>query len=131
MSKLNNLVPSQFLACFAATMGQPHFDKVCADISSNLGRIEKDIVTKSGAWKCGAKGTLVSKDGHKLQLPLNSAWASLVRFGLQIQEIATAGSSLEPSYKMEIHAELPAFAVNWFETNYRGKPVRTEELNEA
>jgi hypothetical protein len=129
MSKLNNLVPAIVLAPFAQVMGEPHFTKVCADVASNLGRLEKDIITKSGGWKNGARGAIVSKDGHKLQLPLNAPWASLIRFGLQLTEIATNGSSLEPVYKMEIHAELPAVCANWFETNYRGKPVVKETVD--
>lgn len=123
MSKLNNLKASVILACFKNEVTEKHFPKLCADIDSNLGRLEKDIVTKAGEWKVGAKGTLVSKDGHKLQLPLNAPWATLVRFGLQLNALASAGSSLEPVYAMQIDANLPAECENWFSTNYRNKSV--------
>ena len=122
MSKLNNLKAAEILKCFTNEMGN-HFPKVCADIDSNLGRLEKDILTTSGDWKCGAKGTLVSKDGHKLQLPLNSAWSTLVRFGLRLNEISKAGSSMEPLHEMEVQANIPAEAEAWFKTNYREKPA--------
>lgn len=120
MSKLTNLKASVILNAFKSEVGN-HFDKLCGDVDSNLGRLEKDIVTKAGDWKCGARGSLISKDGHKLQLPLNAPWATLVRFGLQLNEIAKNGSSLEPAYAMEINAILPAECEAWFNTNYRNK----------
>lgn len=124
MSKLNNLNPKQFLAPFKKTLGFT-FDKVCADIASDLGRLEKDIQTKSGDWKPGTKGKLLSKDGHTLQLPLNAPWCPLVMFGLQLTAIAKNGSSLEPAYTMGVEADIPAICVNWVDTKYRNisKPV--------
>jgi hypothetical protein len=122
MSKLNNLKAAVILKCFTDEMGN-HFSKVCADVDSNLGRLEKDILTTSGDWKCGAKGMLVSKDGNKLQLPLNAGWATLVRFGLRLNEVCTAGSSLEPRHEMTLQANIPAEAEAWFKTNYRDKQV--------
>lgn len=123
MSKLTNLKASVILACFKNEVTDAHFTKLCNDVDSNLGRLEKDIITKAGDWKCGTKGALVSKDGHKLQLPLNAAWATLVRFGISLNEITKNGSSLEPEYRMEIHATLPSECEAWFNTNYRGKAV--------
>lgn len=123
MSKLNNLKANVILAPFQLEITDAHFTKLCNDIDSNLGRLEKDIVTKSGDWKVGAKGALVSKDGHKLQLPLNAPWATLVRFGLQLNAIMKAGSSLEPAYEMELQSTLPAECENWFNTNYRNTKV--------
>lgn len=122
MSKLNNLKAAEILKSFTNEMGN-HFPKVCADVDSNLGRLEKDIVTTAGNWKCGTKGTLVSKDGHKLQLPLNAPWTTLVRFGLRLNEIADAGSSMEPKHAMEIQANIPAECEAWFNQNYRNKQV--------
>jgi hypothetical protein len=115
---IKNLVPSTFLAPFKSTMGV-HFDKVCNDIGANIGRIEKDVVTKHGDWTCGTKGKLQSKDGHVLQLPLNAPWTVLVRFGLQLTAIAKNGSSDEPAYTMTIDADIPAEAKSWYETNYQ------------
>lgn len=120
MSKLSNLTPKLVLAPFKSAMNS-HFDKVCADVQSNLGRLEKDIITKSTDWQCGTKGAIVSKDGHKLQLPLNAPWATLLRFGLQIGNIIKNGSSDEPKYVMIIESELPAECVSWFKQNYETK----------
>jgi len=125
MSKLNNLKAAEILKCFTNEMGN-HFPIVCQHIDSNLGRLEKDILTTSGDWKCGAKGTLVSKDGHKLQLPLNSPWTTLVRFGLRLNEIVSAGSSLTPKHTMEIQANIPAECEAWFNQTYRNKPKTPE-----
>lgn len=128
MSKLNNLKAVVILAAFKSEVTEAHFPKLCADIDSNLGRLEKDITTKAGDWKCGAKGKLVSKDGHTLQLPLNAPWATLVRFGLQLNEITRAGSQLEPSvYAMQVQATLPAECEAWFNTNYRTKQPAKQE----
>lgn len=118
MSKLNNLKAEAILAPFKADCGN-FFDKLCQDVNSNLGRLEKDILTKSGEWKVGTKGKLLSKDGHTLQLPLNAAWTPLVQFGIRLMEIQNAGSSLEPKYSMQIEATIPAVCTNWIDANYR------------
>ena len=118
MSKLNNLKPEIVLACFREETGV-HFSKLCNDISSNLGRIEKDVITKPGQWKVGTKGKLVAKDGHTLQLPLNAPWAILLQFGMRANELSQAGSSVEPQHTMEIQCTMPAPCEAWYNENYR------------
>ena len=127
MSKLTNLKAAVILKCFKDEMGN-HFSKVCADVDSQIGRLEGDIQTTSGDWKCGTKGSITSKDGHKLQLPVIGdkpvPWATLVRFGLRLNEISKAGSSMEPLHEMEIQANIPAECEAWFNTNYREKAAK-------
>lgn len=128
MSKLNNLKAANILKCFTDEMGN-HFSKVCADIDSNIGRLEGDIQTTSGDWKCGVKGSITSKDGHKLQLPVIGnkpvPWAILVRFGLRLNEICNAGSSMEPRHEMTLQANIPAECEAWFKANYRDKVAKS------
>ena len=121
MSKLNNLKASVFLTPFKNAVGN-HFDKLCRDIDSKIGSLEKDIVTKSSGWKVGTKNRLVSKDGNTLQLPPNAKWTIIVNFGLELTALCVAGSSRNDDgtikYDMAVQAELPAEAVEWFTINY-------------
>lgn len=117
--KTQNLNPEVELACFRDALGGS-FAKVCADIKSELGRLDKDVVSKSTGWKVLAtKGAIESKEGHKLFLPLNAGWPVLLRFGMQLTAIATNGSSDAPKYSMNIQAELPFECKEWFARKYQ------------
>lgn len=89
MSKLN-IVPQVVFAPFKAALGAC-WDKVCNDTKAFLGRLEKDITTKSGDWKVTNTGKLRSKDGNEVQMPLNNPISVLVRFGMQLTDIAKNG----------------------------------------
>lgn len=112
MSKINNLNVRAELVCFSDEFGLA-FDKLVNDTQANVGRLEGTIVSKATGWSVGTKGRIVSKEGHTLALPLNAAWAQLLLFGMQINRIATLGSTDEPKYVMGIQADVPACCAVW------------------
>ena len=120
--KTNNLNPEYVLAPFKDALGSV-YAKVCNDIKAQLGRLDKDVVTKSSGWTVGAKHSIVSKDGHKLLLPPNAEWTYLLRFGMQFTAIREAGSTAEPQYDMAIVAEIPAICRGWIEKELSGSKV--------
>ncbi len=90
MSKLN-IVPAVVFHSFKDELGEL-FPKVCNDAKAFFGRLEKDIKVTAGVWKCSTKGELQSKDGNKVQMPLNNPMSILIRFGMQLNEIAERAS---------------------------------------
>lgn len=88
MAKLN-IIPANILLPFRNVLSDGLHSKLCNDIKSLFGRIEKtDIISKDGAWKCSSKGILESKTGNKCQLPLNNPLSTLIQFGMQVNAIA-------------------------------------------
>ena len=118
MSKLGNADAKISLAPFKNEIGN-HWDKIVNDVNSALGRLQGDIITKNGDWKVGTKGKLVSKDGNEWNLPLNAPMFSLVRFGIQLNAIANAGSNQERKYVMDVQATIPEICSAWYDANYR------------
>lgn len=118
MATINNLNPETLLAPFAKAIGK-QFPKVVADAKSFLGRLEKDIITKNGDWKVSTKGRIVAKDGHTLQLPLNSPMSSLIMFGMRLAEVSGGG-------KFSVNeATLPEVCQAWIAVNYSEVPAST------
>ena len=123
MAKIN-IIPAIVFAPFEMALGK-HWDKVCNDCKSFLGRLEKDIVTTGGDWKVTNTGKLKSKDGNEVALPLNNPMSVLLRFGMQLTEIASNGN-FGGAYKLNkdgnavesigIQAELPKECQAWFDT---------------
>lgn len=111
------------LAPFKNAIGA-QFDKCVNDVNSALGRELPNLKTANGNWKLGAKGKMVAKDNTELYLPLNNSAFALVRFGIQLNEISTKGSTLRkdgtPDYTMDIQAEIPAACIQWINTTYKG-----------
>jgi hypothetical protein len=127
MSKIANLQAANYLKPFRDEMGNL-YAKCVNDCDTFVGRLEKDVLSKSSGWQVGTKGRLVSKEGHTLQLPPNSGYSSLIQFGLQIQRIADNGSIDEPVYKMDIQSNMPFACKQWFDNQYRTKAVATEKV---
>jgi len=98
-NKLGNLSPEIALRAFAVALGN-EFAGICAVAKTKLGNWEKDIKSEVGDWKCSAKCVLVSKEGHKVQMPPNDAIAILLKFGMRLNEIAEAG-------QFDVDAEIP------------------------
>lgn len=119
MSKMNHLKAEIVLASFSEALGGS-FERISQEWDSQLGRLEKDIVSKSSKWTVAAKGKIVNKEGHSLQLNLNAPLHTLVRYGIMLANIRDNGSTDEPSYRMDIQAQLPADCVQWFK-NYQTK----------
>jgi hypothetical protein len=115
MSKLENLNVKTALACFSEVCGEPHFAKLCNDVAANVGDLAKTVVSKSTGWRVGTKGRLVSKEGHSLQLPLNAPWATLLRFGMEIEAITERGTLEEPTKRvMTAQCTMPAQCWVWW-----------------
>lgn len=89
-ARFANLQPETIFAPFKDALGL-HFARVCDLAKCQLGRWEKDVKSTAGVWKCSDKGILSSKEGHKLQLPLNNPLSILIRFGVQLSDIASKG----------------------------------------
>ena len=64
------------------------------------------MVSKVGGWKMSSKCVLQSKEGHKLALPANNPAVILLKFGMQLSEIAD-------NAEMEITAEIPKLCDAW------------------
>lgn len=119
MAKLN-IIPSNILNPFREQLTVELHAKLCNDIKSLFGRIEKtDIVSKDGAWKCSSKGVLESKTGNKCQLPLNNPLSTLIQFGMQLNAHADNMGLLrynEDKVTVEdcgIDSEIPAQVREW------------------
>lgn len=120
MSKLN-IVPAIVFAPFKSAMGVT-WDKVCNDASSMFGRWEKDFLkSTSGEWKVTSTGKLKSKEGHEIQMPLNNPMSILVRFGMQLNDVAANMGQLELNedktkvIKLGIESRLPKQCIDWIE----------------
>ena len=121
LSQLNNLNPEVALQPFRAELGE-HYGKIVADVKSMLGRVEqKELITTQTGWKISAKCKLTSKDGYAIQLPLNNAAAILLRFGMQLNELADAG-------KFEVHANIPKECQAWIEQHKQNKRDKSNEI---
>jgi hypothetical protein len=108
MSKLNNLNPEVELSVFADALGSL-FPKIVADTKAMLGDIKAEEITgKQGGWKCSAKGVLTSKEGYTVHLPLNNPKTTLLRFGMNLTALATAGT-------FDIRAEIPKECEFWIQ----------------
>lgn len=134
MAKLN-IEPKIVFAPFKKALGS-QWEKVCNDTRSFLGRQEQNIKSDCSDWKVSAKGVLKSKEGHELSLPLNSPISTLIRFGMQLTEIAKAadfGGKYEyddVKKKTEcIHCgmdvDIPQFCKDWLVQE--GKEEKKEE----
>ena len=86
--------------------------------------MEKDIKTTGGEWKVTNTGKLRSKDGNEVQLPLNNPMSVLIRFGMQLNEVASKGMfggafKVSEDGKSVVHcgivAELPKECEAWFQ----------------
>lgn len=108
MSKLANLNIANHLSHFTDLQGAVK-SEVISDIASLLGKEEVNMISKTGDWKISAKGVLSSKEGHKLQLPANNPAVILLKFGMQLAEIAR-------NAEIEITAEIPKLCEAWLQT---------------
>lgn len=102
------------LAPFRASIGEAYWERIVNDANSYIGRCDANRVTKHGEWKVTAKG-IESKDGHKVPMDFKTPIAALIRFGMQLSEIAKAGSSDLPKHEMLIEACLPSVCESWFQ----------------
>lgn len=89
MSKFN-IITEHELYPFKATLGDL-FPKVCNDAKAFIGREEaKSIKSTLTGTSITDKCILVSKEGHKLALPLNNSMSVLIRFGMQLTKLDNA-----------------------------------------
>lgn len=105
--KFDSLIVENALSPFRAAIGK-NFDKICNDVRSLLGRVEKDIVLKDGEWKAGASSKLTRKNGESVQLPLNNPATTLLCFGMRLNELSKAG-------QFEAVAGIPKDCQSWVE----------------
>lgn len=127
MSKFNNLNPEACFAPFAKELGNL-MPKLVNDAKTMLGRLEKDIATKSGEWKATASFKLTSKEGHSLQLPPNNPLTILLCFGMRLNELSKAGG-------FEAVATIPKPCAAWIENlrvvaKINGEPVEAASAAE-
>jgi hypothetical protein len=108
---LSNLNPDVALKPFAKAIGNP-YPKIVADCKSMLGKVEKDIVTTQGEWKASASFVLSSKEGRKVQLPLNNPAAQLLCFGMRFNELCKSAGN-------EVEATIPKNCTAWIEEHSR------------
>lgn len=90
MSKLGNLNPELALAPFQKVLGA-HYPQLVNIAKAKLGQWEKDIKSEVGDWKVTNRCVLTSKEGHKIQMPMNDCISIFMRFGMQINALAEAG----------------------------------------
>lgn len=114
--KFDNLIVETALAPFKTSIGDKSFPKICNDIRSLLGRVEKDIVLKDGDWKAGASFKLTRKNGETVQLPANNPATTLLCFGMRLNELGKAGG-FEPT------ATIPKDCIAWVENHVQVIPV--------
>lgn len=93
------------LAPFAKSLGDV-FPKVVNDLSSWLGRQDKNITADIGQWKTQSGFRLVAKDKHTASLPANDARTILYWFAIRLNEIQTAG-------KFKLDATVPENCEAW------------------
>lgn len=105
MSKLANLNIANHLNHFSSLHPEVK-QEIVSDIASLLGKEESNMVSKVGGWKMSSKCILQSKEGHKLALPANNPAVILLKFGMQLSEIADNG-------EMEVNAEIPKLCEAW------------------
>jgi hypothetical protein len=104
--KTDNLIVEKAIAVFKTAIGETAFPKVCNDIRSMLGRVEKDIVLKDGDWKAGASFKITRKNGETIPLPANNPATVLLCFGMRMNELAKAGD-------FDCQAAIPAQCKAW------------------
>ena len=106
LSKLNTLDVFVALAPFEKACGD-NFKKICYDVKSLLGNVkENEIIAKQSGWKAGAKFSITSKEGYKVQLPANNPATILLCFGMRLNELAEAGT-------FEVQADIPKACQAW------------------
>jgi hypothetical protein len=115
--KTENLIVEKAIAPFKNAIGDTAFPKVCNDIRSMLGRVEKDIVLKDGDWKAGASFKLSRKNGETIPLPPNNPATILLCFGMRFNELAKSADC-------EIEAGIPAQCKAWV-TEHSRKTVES------
>lgn len=108
MSKLGNLNPELALAPFKKALGT-HFPKLVNIAKAKLGQWEKDIKSEVGDWKVTNKCVLTSKEGHKIQMPMNDCVSIFMRFGMQLNQLSEAGH-------FQVDAEIPKECVAYVDT---------------
>lgn len=104
-NKLQNLNVKSALEVFPS-LKEKVLDEVTSDIVSLLAKEAPNMVSKVGDWKMSAKGILSSKEGHKLTLPINNPAVILLRFAMQLKEVAQAG-------EMDVTADVPKVCTSW------------------
>lgn len=105
MSKLENLNIANHLKHFTSIHDDVR-SEIVSDIASLLGKEESNMISKVGGWKMSGKCILSSKEGHKLALPANNAAVILLKFGMQLSEIAD-------NAEISIDAEVPKLCESW------------------
>lgn len=91
-TKLANINVGKAIAPFAeAISGNPLVTQaIVNDIKSLLGRELPNLKSDIGDWKLSEKGILSTKEGHKLNLPMNNPAVIMLKFGLRLLEISNA-----------------------------------------
>jgi hypothetical protein len=104
--KADNLIVENAIVVFRTAIGETAFPKICNDIRSMLGRVEKDIVLKDGEWKAGASFKITRKNGETIPLPANNPATILLCFGMRMNELAKAGD-------FDCQAAIPTQCKSW------------------
>ena len=126
MSKLDNLNIKRHVAHFSLAIGNPEIEAdIVSDIMSTLKREEKNLKVTAGDWKISAKCILKSKDGNEIPLPQNNPAVLLLKFGMQLSELASA-MSLSDDNLVVIDSEVPRNCEAWLSTKRERKAVKPE-----
>lgn len=135
---LDNLNPATVFAPFKSALGN-HFPAICEIAKRELGRVAKDVKSTQGGWKCSDKGILTSKEGHKLALPLNNPLWILVRFGMQLSDIASKGD-FDGNYEVAkdgtvihvgVEAGIPRQCEDWLQQFVKAQKAKATEAEIA